>query len=368
MKRFLKLLSIFAILAIVLTACDESGVVESEAIEEEASQLEIMVTMFAQYDFASQIGGEFVNVQRLLPPGIDVHAYDPTPQDIVAINEADLFIYTGHEMEPWVHRILDSLDSDDLTILDVSTGVNFLPWYGSLAHDHSHAHDDHDHSHDDNAHDDHDHSHDDDAHDHSHAHDDHNHSHDDDAHDHSHAHDDHDHSHDYDPHIWTSPINAIVMAENILEYLKMLMPEHSAYFEENAATLIAELEELDQEFRDLMANTKRTIIYHGGRFAMHYLMHEYGIEFIAAPMETDPGDNMALIARMITEIEEYDIPVIFHEELVNPYTANMIAAETGVQALMLHTIHNVSADEIAAGVTYVELQRQNIEVLRIALN
>lgn len=320
MKRFLKLLSTFAILAIVLTACDESGVVESEAIEEEASQLEIMVTMFAQYDFASQIGGEFVNVQRLLPPGIDVHAYDPTPQDIVAINEADLFIYTGHEMEPWVHRILDSLDSDDLTILDVSTGVNFLPWYGSLAHDHSHAHDDHD------------------------------------------------HSHDYDPHIWTSPINAIVMAENILEYLKMLMPEHSAYFEENAATLIAELEELDQEFRDLMANTKRTIIYHGGRFAMHYLMHEYGIEFIAAPMETDPGDNMALIARMITEIEEYDIPVIFHEELVNPYTANMIAAETGAQALMLHTIHNVSADEIAAGVTYVELQRQNIEVLRIALN
>jgi zinc transport system substrate-binding protein len=158
------------------------------------------------------------------------------------------------------------------------------------------------------------------------------------------------------------------MVENIQAYLTTLMPEHSEYFEANATALISELEALDQEFRDLMTNVERTTIYHGGRFAMHYLMNEYGIGFVAAPMETDPGDNVALVARMITEIQAYDIPVIFHEELVNPYTANMIASETGAQALVLHTIHNVSTDEIAAGMTYVDLQRHNIEVLRIALN
>jgi len=95
-------------------------------------------------------------------------------------------------------------------------------------------------------------------------------------------------------------------------------------------------------------------------------MHEYRIDFVAAAMETEP--DPALVAQIINEIKTYNIPVIFHEELVNPQIADMIAEETGASALVLHTIHNVSADEIAAGITYIDLQRQNIEALRIALN
>ena len=381
LKKILSLFSIFTVLVLILTACGDEGgesvadLSESELVENAGEELQVMVTMFAQYDFARQIGGEYINVQRLVAPGVDVHSFDPTPRDIIAINEADLFIYTGIQMEPWVHRILDSLDREDLRVLDVSTGVGLLPWYGSHDHHHSHSHshsysyineDDHDHHHDDEG--DYDH-HEDCDHDHVHGH--HHHDDEDEDHDHDHHHEDshnhhHDHSHDYDPHIWTSPINAIVMVRNIQEYLTLLMPEHAEYFAENAATLITELEEVDQEFRDLMATAKRTIIYHGGRFAMHYLMHEYGIDFVAAAMETEP--DPALVARIITELETYNIPVIFHEELVNPQIAEMIAAETGAQALMLHTIHNVSADEIAAGATYVSLMRLNIEALRIALN
>ena len=356
LKKLLILLSIFTVV-FALAACGDEGELaadlsESEIKERVEERLHVMVTMFAQYDFARQVGGEHVDVQRLVAPGVDVHAFDPTPGDIIAINAADLFIYTGVQMEPWVHRILESLDRDDLIVLDVSTGVRFLPWYGEHAHDHHHDHHDEEEAHDHH----HDHYDEEEAHDHHHDHHD-----EEEAHDHH-----HDHSHDYDPHIWTSPINAIVMVRNIQEYLTALLPEHAQYFAENAATLIAELEEVDQEFRDLMANAKRTVIYHSGRFAMHYLMYEYGIDFVAAAMETEP--DPALVARIITEIKAYQIPVIFHEELVNPQTAEMIAAETGAQALTLHTIHNVSADEITAGATYVSLMRLNIEALRIALN
>ena len=383
MKERLSLLSIFTILVLVLTACGSEEA--TEIVEGSDEQLEVMVTMFAQYDFARQIGGTHINVQRLVAPGVDIHAYDPTAQDIIAINESDLFIYTGAEMEPWVHRILDSLDNDDLTILDVSTGVHFLPWSGDHDHHgHGHHHDsdsedehDHGHHHDSDSEDDHEHHHDSDSedeHDHGHHHDsdsedNHNHHHTDthtDETDHTHDHHHHDHQHNYDPHIWTSPINAIVMAQNIQAYLTDLMPDHADYFADNAAALIAELEALDQDFRELMEGAERTTIYHAGRFAMHYLMHEYGIDFVAAPMESEP--DMALVARMITEIETYDIPVIFHEELVNPQTANMIASETGAEAFVLHTIHNVSPDEIAAGETYISLMRHNLEVLRQALN
>ena len=363
----LNLLSIFAVLLFILVACgdeeaaDQAPEPEQEVINESSEQLEVMVTMFAQYDFARQIGGDHVHVQRLVAPGVDIHTFDPLPQDIMAINESDLFIYTGHEMEPWVHRILDSLDTDELTVLDVSTGVQFLPWYGS--HDHSHDHDHHHHDHDDEEEHDHDHHHhdheDEEEHDHDHHH------HDDE--DHSHGHD-HDHDHDYDPHIWTSPLNAIVMVRNIQAYLTTLMPEYAQYFETNAAILIEELTELDHDFRHMMSHAHRTTIYHGGRFALHYLMYEYGIHFVAAAMETDPADNPVLLAQLITEINDYEIPAIFHEELINPYTANMIAEETGAQLLLLHTIHNVSNEEIEAGETYVSLMRQNLENLRIALN
>ena len=366
MKKLISFLSIFITL-VLLVACGETEVgVENESDPSETeseseyndddiagdpeTQLEVMVTMFAQYDFARQIGGGHINVSRLVAPGVDVHSFDPTPTDIIAINEADLFIYTGDEMEPWVHRILDSLDTNDLSILNVSTGANFLPWYGS------HDHHEHNHDHDEDDHDHHSHDHDHDEEDDHHDHD----------HDHDEDHDHHDHDHNYDPHIWTSPVNAIIMVRNIQEYLTTLMPEYADDFANNAEAIITELEELDQEFRELVDNAQRTTIYHAGRFAMHYLMQEYGIDFVAAAMETEPDPT--LVAQIIDEIESYDIPVVFHEELVYPQIANMIAEETGAQALVLHTIHNVSADEITAGITYIDLQRQNIEALRIALH
>jgi zinc transport system substrate-binding protein len=406
MKKLLSLLSLFTVLVLVLTACGDD---ETEVVDN-GEQLEVMVTLFAQYDFARQIGGEYVNVSRLAPPGVDIHSFEPTPQDMIAINNSDLFIYTGVEMEPWVYRILESLDSDDLTILDVSHGVQMLEWYGAHDHDHDHEHEnddhnhDHEHENDDHNHDhghenddhnhdhghenddhnhdhehenddhnhDHEHENDDHNHDHEHENDDHNHDHehenDDHNHDHEHENDDHnhDHSHDYDPHIWTSPINAIVMVRNIETELIALMPEQAEYFTQNANELIAELEELDQDFREMMTTVNRTTIYHAGRFALHYLMHEYGISFVSAPMESEP--DTALVARMITEIEADDIPVIFHEELVNPQIAEMIAGETDARPLLLHTVHNVSVDELAAGETYVSLMRHNLDVLRQALN
>jgi len=366
MKKLVSLLLLT--LVFVLAACGEEIQEQAAPVValEDEKQLEVMVTMFAQYDFIRQVGGAYVNVSRLVAPGVDVHTFDPTPSDIIAINEADLFIYSGYTMEPWVGRILDSLDTNDLTILDVSTGVYLLPWY-CHAHNYSRAHDEeghdhhHDHEHDEEGHaHHHDHEHGEEAHDYHHDHE-----HDDEDHNHHHGHH-YDHSHDYDPHVWTSPINAIVMVRNIQEYLTALIPEHAESIAANSAILIAELEMLDQEFRDLMTDVERTTIYHAGRFALHYLMHEYGIDFVAAARETEP--DPALVAQMINEIAADHIPVIFHEELVNPQIANMIAEETGAQALVLHTIHNVSADEIAAGITYIELQRQNIEALRIALN
>ncbi|MCL1949956.1 MAG: zinc ABC transporter substrate-binding protein [Turicibacter sp.] len=352
MKKLHLYLSGFVAAGMLLAGCGQTDAAQGPAGIETAEEgkLQVIATLFPQYDFARQIGGDKVEVTKMLAPGVSPHTYEPTPQDIIALNAADLFIYTGSEMEPWVSNIIGSIDAD-LTILDVSQNVALIPWGGSDGHDH--GDDGHNHDLDEDGH-----GHEDD------------HDHDavvEDDHDHGHEEEDgHAHSHNYDPHIWTSPVNAIVMANNVLDSLIALSPGDEAYFRENAETLIFDLEALDADFRELVANSERQLIIHGGNFAAGYLMAEYGIEYMASPNETEP--SAALVSQMMDEIKEQQIPVIFFEELAQPQIANMIAADTGAKALLLHTAHNLSNDDFHSGVTYVEIMRQNLENLRIALN
>ena len=324
-KRYFGLL----VSSIVLLVGCNAQVEEKEM--EEVDKLKVVTTLFPQYDFVRQIAGEKVEVSKMLPPGVDVHSYEPTPADIIALNNADLFIYTGAEMEPWAHRLIESINKD-IIVLDVSENVPLIPW-GGTTHDHDHE-DDHDHDHEDD-------------------------------HDHDHG-DDHDHDHNYDPHIWTSPINAMIMVNNILETLIELDPENEVYYRQNAEAYLAELKTLDARFREVVENAERNTIFHAGRFAVHYLMYEYGINYVAAPLETEP--SVALVAQMITDINEENIPAIFHEELVTPRIAQMISEETGATMLLLHSLHNVSSDELETGVTYLDLMNQNLENLRLGLN
>jgi len=360
------LMSAFVLLTGCGAATTENG---------DSDKLQVVTTMFPQYDFVRQIAGDKVEVTKLMPVGIDVHSFEPTPSDIITINNSDLFIYTGEEMEPWAHRIIESLDSEDVFVLDASLNVLLREMD---AHEHGHDHDedeDHDHGHDHDEDEDHDHGHDhdeDEDHDHGHDHDededeDHGHDHDEDEdHDHGHHHHGDDCNHVFDPHIWTSPVNAKIMVENILNALVEIDPENEEFYRSNTEAYLADLEDLNASFIEVAENGVRDTIYHGGRFAMHYLMDEYGLNYVVAPFEAEP--SAALVAQMITEMKEFEIPVIFHEELVDPQISQMISDETGATMLLLHSLHNVSNEDLEAGVTYLSIMEQNVENLRLGLN
>ena len=68
---------------------------------QQTEKITIVTSLFPEYDFVKQIGKDKVDVKILLPPGTESHTYEPTPKDIVSINEADMFIYTSNQMEPW---------------------------------------------------------------------------------------------------------------------------------------------------------------------------------------------------------------------------------------------------------------------------
>ena len=99
---------------------------------------------------------------------------------------------------------------------------------------------------------------------------------------------------------------------------------------------------------------------------MQYLTHDYGIHYVSAPFEAEP--SAALVAQMIKEIKENNIPVIYYEELVDPKIAKMISEETGAQMLLLHSCHNVSKDDFNNGVSYLSLMKQNVQNLKVGLN
>lgn len=327
MQRFLMVILGFVL---VLTGCSEGSKEESTSTSD---KIQIVTTLFPQYDFARQIVGDKAEVTLLLPPGMESHSYEPTPADMIKINKADLFIYTGESMEPWAHKIIESVDSEQVRVLDVSQGIPLLAPNEEDDHDHEDEDEDHDHEAE--------------------------------VEGHEHSEDD-GHHHAYDPHIWTSPKNAKIMVDNILEVLCEVDPQNADYYKANAEAYQLQLDDLNDEFEAVVSSSKRDTIYHSGRFAMQYLMKQYGINYVSAPFEAEP--SAALVAQMINEIKADNIPAIYYEELITPKIAQMISEETGAQMLLLHSCHNVSKEDFKNGVTYLSLMKQNVENLKIGLN
>lgn len=306
----LRRIAILLMAVLLLAGCAPQTPPKQESV------LTVTATLFPQYDFAREVGGDLVSVELLLPPGVESHSYEPSPADIIAINECDVFLYTGEGMEPWAHTIAESLDGDML-VTDVSRGVEFTC-----------AHEEHEHDH-------------------------------------------HGHDHGaYDPHIWTDPTKAMTMVENIRDAFIACDPEHEAVYRENAAAYLVKLAALDEALMALSASLTNHDIYFGGRFAMLYFAERYGFTCHAAydscAAETEPSARA--VAEIIDGMTKNHARAIYYEEMVKPTVALAIAGEVGAETLLLHSCHNVSRSELEQGVTYLSLMEQNLANLKEGLS
>lgn len=338
MKRYRKLqviICVACIVSLLLIGCSKAETTDSKVAGDNTSRIKVVTTLFPQYDFANQVGKDAVEVKMLLKPGVESHTYEPAPSDIIEINKADIFLYTGDEMEPWVSKILDSLDSD-VMIVDLSKNITL-----DKVEDHDHEHEDEE--------SDEDHLHEDES---------------------EEAEHEEDHVHSYDPHIWTNPLNAKIMVEDIKTSLSEVDKANKMTYENNAKEYLASLDQLDQDIREVVKQAKRDEVVFGGRYAFHYFFEEYGLDYVSAydscSSETEPSAKV--IATIIDKVKEDQIPVIFYEEFANPKVAESIANATGAKTLLLHSCHNVSTDDYKNGATYLSLMYQNLENLKEALN
>ena len=91
-----------------------------------AEKLKVICSMYPVYDFALNIAGENANIELLIKPGTEPHDFEPSPLDIKNLNEADVFIFTGLDMEVWAKKILDILNKKKILVIDASENINII--------------------------------------------------------------------------------------------------------------------------------------------------------------------------------------------------------------------------------------------------
>lgn len=311
MRRSLSFIIVCALLGALLAGCGTQAGQESEGIS-------VVATVFAPYDFARQLVGDRGEVTLLLPPGSESHSYEPTPKDIIGIQNCDLFIYVGGESDAWVADVLESVGEGvrTVTLMDC---VELLEEEHVEGMETEHEHEDGE--------------------------------------------------TEYDEHVWTSPRNAKLICEKIASALCEADPEGEAEYKAALESCSQELDELDVAFKEVVANGVRDTIIFADRFPLLYFAKAYGLEYYAAfpgcADETEP--SAATVVFLIEKVREEGIPVVFHIELSNEDMADTICEETGVEKMLFSACHNVTKEQFEAGVTYLELMWANVDALREAL-
>lgn len=372
-----RLAAAFLGVSLILSGCAQAGGNQGafDASSEQSGKLKVAVTLFPYYDFVRQIAGDQVDLQMVIPAGMDSHSFEPTPADIRTIQHADVLISNGGTMEHWLDETLAALDTTNMTIVTMMDYVDtvqeeIVEGMEDAEHDHDHAHvhaaEDHDHSNEtpeEHAA----HAHEADDYDHSnetpeeHA----AHAYEADPHDYV-DHDGHEEEIEYDEHIWTSPVNAMKLVDVIGDTLAEADPAHADTYHQGAENYKKELEEIDSGFREVSANRKRNMIVMGDKFPFRYLADEYQLDYRAAfsGCSSDTEPSAKTIAYLIDKVKEEQIPAVYYLELSSHRVAEIIGEETGAEPLLLHSCHNVTRAQFDAGITYVGLMRQNIENLR----
>lgn len=341
MKNLKKLWAIFGLVLVVgLLAF---LVLNREKFEQK--KYSVVSTSFPGYDFARAVTKNTnISTKMLVKPGAETHTYEPTPQDIIDIKNADMFIYVGGDSDTWVKKILKDVDTKKthvVKLVDLVSTVEEEIVEGMEDEDeHEHDHADHDHDHD---------------------------------HKHDHDHESHEHKHDYeeeeegpeiDEHVWTSPKKAMEIVKKIAKVASEIDAAEKNKIDDNAEKYVAEIAQVDKDLHQAIDGKISEIVV-ADRFPFRYFADEFGLKYAAAfsGCSEQTEASAKTISFLINKVKQDKIKKIYKIELSNGKIAETVSKDTGAEVLELHSAHNVTAEDFSKGVTYVDLMKRNLAAL-----
>jgi ABC-type Zn uptake system ZnuABC Zn-binding protein ZnuA len=354
---------------LLLAAACQPAPVPAEAPAASTTGLpRVLATESFLADIAQNVAGDRLQVATLIPLGLDPHAFEPTPQDVVRIADADILIVNGAGFEAWLQEVLDNAGGERL-VVEASAGLETRPMdevHAGEAHaDEAHADEAHaDEAHADEAHADE--AHADEAHaDEAHA---------GEAHaDETDSHEDHADEHHHeggDPHFWFDPTNVAVYTANIRDGLSALDPDGAAIYAANAEAYTAQLDELDgwiqAQVAQIPAERRLLVTNHE---SLGYFADRYGFRVVGTVIpsfSTGAAPSAQQLAELTDHIKEAGVPVIFLETGANAQLAEQLAQETDIQVVTELYSHSLSAPDGPAP-TYIDMMRYNTEAIVAAL-
>ena len=323
LKKVILVIVLIAIILVGIIAGVVFGKKNKTGNNNNTGKIKVTASNFASYDFLRAIIGDNDNVELtfLLGPGKDAHSYDPTAQDLITIQNSDLFIYIGGEMEKWADRVLPTLDTSNTKVICVADDIKTIE---EQEIDGAEPEDEED-----------------------------------------------EEEGAFDEHIWTSPDNAITMVNTLEKSMEEIDSSNSSKYKQNAENYIAKIKNVDKQIQEIVDNKKRDRLVFGDKMPMQYFINYYKLQVSAAfsgcSTETEPSSKT--IAYLVNKAKEEKTPVILYIELNNGKVANTIANEVGngCKAMQIQTLHNVSKTDFDNGETWVSLMERNLDVLKAAL-
>ena len=309
---------------LLLSGCSNNDVTknteetETKNIDKNTSKkVKISVSTYPMYYIANEIGKDNIDLNMLVPIGVDPHEYELSLKQTKELEDTDIFLYNGSGLEHWGKKVSQNMKSKSKKVIEASQYVQLLDI-------------------EDNSHDIHS------------------------------AHEETIHG-DKDPHIWLDPTNVDKIAREVSEQLKEMDKENSDVYEKNYLELSDKLKKLDDKYNTELKNKKtNTILVSHKAFA--YLANRYNLEQIAVTgISPDAEPSPKSISQLIDITKEKDIKYIFFEVLSSPKSVEMIAQESNLKVLTLNPVGGITTEEFESGVDYIDIMEDNLENLKKAL-
>ena len=245
----------------------------------------MLATFYPLYDFAQNVGGNKVNVSILVPETVDVHEFEPTPSSIEDVASADVIVYNGAGLEPWIQQVISASGNTKLVQVDTSQGIQLLPVPAEFQKNNQ----------------------------------------------------------TIDPHIWLNPLNAKQQVNNILQGLIKADPADTQYFTQNAQAYEAKLDTLNSLAINATTNTATQyfVTFHE---AFAYFANQYNVTQIpiSGPFEEEPTPSD--IQNVISAIHQYHLLYVGYESLENPAISQSISSQTNATLINMNPIEGLTAD------------------------